>query len=182
MTRPRSDITRGWRGWRGLAPLGLAPFGLAPFGLALAAAAPALASPQGLYDESRVLERRGTACLGQADCVTVESRQARIAKGESTILQARCPAGHPYVAGWDTEQHEHLVTTALPPKPRRGADPDAPVATSGRIEVAATNNGETQGRVTLLLGCVASPPRVTAVMKQRSGVPSNHAGFSGGSR
>jgi hypothetical protein len=159
--------------------------GVPVLGLALAAAAPALAQKDGLYDEGRVLEHMQNECRGTPDCITVESRQRRIAKGQSVIIRAHCPSSHPYVVGWDTEQHEHLAVTALPPKPPAGAaaDPeDAAIATISRVLVGASNTGDKAGQVTLFIGCSAAPPRVTAAMRHRSGVPSHHTTFSGGPR
>ncbi|TDH62466.1 hypothetical protein E2C06_11385 [Dankookia rubra] len=159
--------------------------GILVLGLALAAAAPALAQKDGLYDEGRVLEHMRNECRGTPDCMTVESRDRRVAVGQSAIVRAHCPSSHPHVVGWDTEQSEHLAVTALPPKPQAGAAPDPEDAGSlvaSRVLVGATNNGDKVGRVTLFVGCSAGVPKVTATLRHRSGVPSHHTTFSGGPR
>ena len=155
-------------------------------GLTLAAAMPAAAQkPQGLYDESRVLAHSNNECRGIADCVTVESRERRVAKGQSVTLNLRCPAATPYVVNWDTEQNEHLVATALPLLVDLTAPAVAgslPNGSSSHFSLSVVNNGDSVGRITAFLGCAASPPRVAAVLRQRSGVPSNHGVFPGGAR
>ena len=163
-------------------------WGIVPvLGLALAATAPAAAQKDGLYDEGRVLEHMQNECGGTPDCVTIESRQQRIAVGQSAIIRAHCPPSHPYVVGWDTEQHEHLVVTALAPKPKPPAGAtvvpkDTAIATASQVLVGASNSGGKAGRVTLFIGCSAAPPKVTAALHQRSGVPGNHTTFQGGNR
>src|SRR4051812_30832524 len=107
------------RPWWGILPV---------LGLALAAA-PAAAQKDGLYDEGRVLEHMHNECRGTPDCQTVESRERRIAVGQSAIIRAHCPSSHPYVVGWDTEQHEHLTVAALPPGGAATGPEDAAIAT-----------------------------------------------------
>jgi hypothetical protein len=171
MQTPKRDIRTGW--------------GLA-LGLMLAATTPAAAQrAQGLYDESRVLQHRQGECRGIPDCVTIESRERRVPKGQSVTLNLHCPAATPYVVNWDTEQNEHLAVTAKPllvdlTAPAVAGSP--PGGGSSRLSLAVVNNGDSVGRVTAFLGCAASPPRIAAVMRHRSGVPSNHGVFQGGSR
>ena len=159
-------------------------------GLGLPAAGPAAAQTVGLFDTTRVLEHVGNECGGRPDCLTVESRRQRVAAGGSTVIRTRCPANHPYMVGWDTEQHEHLLARALPPARRigpgaaqAGAGPaDAATTTDDGFRVSVTNRAEAPGFVTVFVGCAAERPRVIPILQSRSGVPTGTRTLQGGAR
>jgi hypothetical protein len=177
---PNGGTARGRHRRRILLPL------LGGLGGLIAAGGPAAAqAPTALYDTTRVLEHLGNECGGQPGCVTVESRRHRVAAGQSAIVAARCPANHPYVTGWDTEQHEHLAAQALPPRQRSGSAAsrsEAAEETISRVRIGVANHGDAAGHITVFVGCSAEAPRVASVRRNRSGVPSNHGTFTGGSR
>jgi hypothetical protein len=135
----------------------------------------ATAQTAGLYDTSRVLEHLGSECGGQPSCITIESKQRRVAPGQRDVFRVRCPGNHPHVVGWDTEQHEHIATmVVLDDLPSTSGGTFTRIPTPERLlKVVAENKGDAVGFVTIFLGCSAEQSRTTSFGHMRSGVPSS---------
>lgn len=142
-------------------------------GLLLAAAGPAVDQGVGLFDTSRILERLGSECGSQSNCITVESKQRRVAPGQREAFRVRCPRDHPHIVGWDTEQHEHITTVVLRddlPSTSNSVFTRTPIP-ERLLKVVVENNAGAIGFVTLFLGCSAEPSRATSFGQMRGGVP-----------
>jgi hypothetical protein len=144
-------------------------------GLLLAAGGSAVAQTAGLYDTNRVLEHLGGECGSQSSCVTVESKRRRIAPGRRDVFHVRCPANHPHVVGWSSEQHEHVTTMAV--RDDRPSIPEGaftrPPTPERALKVVAENKADAVGFVAIFLGCSAEPSRATSFVHTRGGVPSS---------
>ena len=62
----------------------------------------------------------------------------------------------------------HLKTMAVPLSPNQ------------KPEVGAVNQGNAAGHITVFVGCAAEPPRTTATLRHRAGLPSNLGSIVGG--
>lgn len=147
---------------------------LGGLGLAAVVAGAATAQTAGLYDTNRVLEHLGSECGSQPSCITVESKQRRVASGRRDVFHARCPANYPHIVGWGSEQHEHITTMVvrddLPSIPDGGFT--RPAISDSVLKVVAENKADAVGFVTIFVGCSAEPSRLTSFVQMRAGVPS----------
>ena len=164
-SRPRA--TRAWRWSTRIVPV---------IGLALAAAEPASAQNGFLYDPGRLLGHHGNECLGVPSCVAVESATTVVDPGTSATVTVACPSTRPFLAGWDTEQSEHLSVRLAPPgvKGTHGEIPPAPEGGGSVVTLLVANHAKAPGTVKAFIGCVEQSPRVSAFRQHRSAVPFNN--------
>ena len=139
--------------------LGLSLLVLLPLLAGPAQAHPGPVQAHRLFDTTNVLAEEGNACLGERDCKRVAADPVWIKVDEIKNITLRCPAGWPYLQGWDVRRHEHIGLDLL----SRSAND---------LTVAALNHADAPGKATLIAGCSMQPHHPTAVLESVHPVPS----------
>jgi hypothetical protein len=121
---------------------------------------------QPLYDTERVLPHGGRECTGVPGCRPVESASLVINSDQVQVLAVNCPASHPYVWHWDTQQHEHLYVK-LVGRTRQG------------LTLSVSNRADAPGECHIFIGCSPQPFAFagSGFMSSRTGVPSQGQTF-----
>jgi hypothetical protein len=119
--------------------------------------------PNLLHDTTQILKRTHNECGAAADCTTLLAAHDSIDAGQSRRLVATCPPATPFVHGWDTEQHEHLIARLIQ-------------RTTNGVTLAVRNDADAPGSITVYLGCSVdeAAAQSTAFLQLRAAVPSNH--------
>jgi hypothetical protein len=131
--------------------------------LAILASAPIPAHAQSIFfDTKRVLGHGRNECGSVPSCQTIKTPKKTIAAGKSDVLTYNCPAHAPYLAGWDTEQLEHIQVQLVPLRFYPSSD----------LAVEVENLGAAPGYVIVFLGCSEKKIADVAMMHRRGGVPS----------
>lgn len=73
---------------------------------------PVMAAPP-LYNTERVLPHHGRECTGVPACRPLQAAPLVINSDQVQVLAVNCPASHPFVWHWDTQQHEHLYVVVF---------------------------------------------------------------------
>jgi hypothetical protein len=144
----------------------------------LAFAAPA-AAQRTVYDTTRIIPHLQNECVGQrrGNCITVRSRDTRVAGNSFARIKVTCPRTYPYIVGWDARHHEHISLHVFTP------DPDAdfgspPVAQPLRI--SALNHAGAPGFARVFAGCSKKPFRGSLFILSSHSIPSKLPPLWGG--
>ena len=119
---------------------------------------PVTAAP---HNTERVLPHHDRECMGAPDCRSVQSDALVLDRDQVQVLAVNCPASHPFVWHWDTQQHEHLHVM-LVGRTRQG------------LTFSVSNRTHAPGEGHVLIGCSDQPFDFakSGFMTSRTGIPS----------
>lgn len=119
--------------------------------------------------EPALLPHTGSECLQVPDCVAVGGDTTSVPVDRTVHVARACPASHPYVWHWDTEQHVHVAARLVG-------------RTRGALTFSLANQGSSPGEARILIGCStrAFDAHLAGVQTSRTGARPRSAPLSPG--